>query len=189
MYLLARVIHQSAAEDNGQIPFVLASYLQYGPFSGIITSLRISGSFHRYPVDDNPHPLRMQRFLSVLCCALSLSLSLSSCCKHLLDSQRRQVSVSSIRPVSSLLFSQRLLTSSCRCARVSKPIHFYSQPVQLYYVCNIAICICSARTVSRAEIVGTCWSKENTYRHMTNDRPVTLLQTLRFLLAFARLTC
>ena len=79
MYLLARVIHQSAAEDNGQIPFVLASYLQYGPFFGIITSLRISGSFHRYPVDDNPHPLRMQRFLSVLCCALSLSLSLSLC--------------------------------------------------------------------------------------------------------------
>lgn len=156
MYLLARVIHQSAAEDNGQIPFVLASYLQYGPFSGIITSLRISGSFHRYPVDNNPHPLRMQRFLSVLCCALSLSLSLSSCFKHLLDSQRRQVSVSSIRPVSSLLFSQGLLTSSCRRARVSKPIHFYSQAVQLYYVCNIAICICSASTVSRVEIVGTC---------------------------------
>lgn len=155
MYLLARVIHQSAAEDNGQIPFVLASYLQYGPFSGIITSLRISGSFHRYPVDDNPYPLRMQKFLSVLCCALSLSHP-SSCFKHLLDSQRRQVSVSSICLVSSLLFSQTLLTSSCRCARVSKPIHFYSQPVQLYYVCNIAICICSARTVSPVEIVGTC---------------------------------
>lgn len=44
--LLPRVIHQSNVENNGQIPFALAaSYLEYA----IITSLRISGSFHLYP--------------------------------------------------------------------------------------------------------------------------------------------
>lgn len=52
VHLLPRVIHQSNVENNGQIPFALAaSYLEHA----IITSLRISGSFHLYLwVDDNP---------------------------------------------------------------------------------------------------------------------------------------
>lgn len=102
--LLPRVIHQSNVENNGQIPFALAasSYLEYA----IITSLRISGSFHLYPwVDDNPR---------VHACTDSFPVSRLSSARSFfpLDTSINRYASASIRPV--------LVASPRRLAAISK---------------------------------------------------------------------
>lgn len=61
-------------------------------------------------------------------------------------------------------------------------------PRQLYYVCNIAICICYTRAVSRVVEVARSAAKRgeiHTHRHTSYAK----LRTLSFVLTFACLIC